>query len=62
LLLWVDGARTVFCIPQTLAYMGEAGAPRGLLVFDVDQIKIEARAGFRLRDSFCATERTANPS
>ncbi len=39
--LMVEGERTRFWIPQNLAYKGEAGAPRGMLVFDVDLIKIE---------------------
>lgn len=39
--LMVEGERTRFWIPQTLAYKGESGSPRGMLVFDVDLIKIE---------------------
>ena len=39
--LMVEGERTRFWIPQTLAYKGEAGSPRGMLVFDVDLIRIE---------------------
>jgi peptidylprolyl isomerase len=39
--LMVEGERTRFWIPQALAYKGEAGSPRGMLVFDVDLIKIE---------------------
>ncbi len=38
--LMVEGERTRFWIPQNLAYKGEAGSPRGMLVFDVDLIKI----------------------
>jgi peptidylprolyl isomerase len=38
--LMVEGERTRFWIPQNLAYKGEAGAPRGMLVFDVDLIRI----------------------
>ena len=38
--LMVEGERTRFWIPQSLAYKGEAGSPRGMLVFDVDLIKI----------------------
>ena len=37
----VEGDRTRFWIPQELAYKGEAGSPRGMLVFDIDLIKIE---------------------
>ena len=37
----VEGERTRFWIPQELAYKGEAGSPRGMLVFDIDLIKIE---------------------
>jgi peptidylprolyl isomerase len=39
--LMVEGERTRFWIPQTLAYKGEPGAPRGMLVFEVDLIRIE---------------------
>ena len=39
--LMVEGERTRFWIPQTLAYKGEAGSPRGMLVFDVDLIRVE---------------------
>lgn len=39
--LMVEGERTRFWIPQDLAYKGEAGSPRGMLVFDVDLIRIE---------------------
>jgi hypothetical protein len=60
--LLVAGARPRFWIPPTLANTGEPGSPRGMLFFDVDLNKIASRAGFSLRDSFCATERTANPS
>jgi FKBP-type peptidyl-prolyl cis-trans isomerase len=28
-------------IPQDLAYRGQAGSPAGMLVFDVDLIRIE---------------------
>jgi len=37
----VEGDRMRFWIPQELAYKGEAGSPRGMLVFDIDLIKIE---------------------
>ena len=40
--LMVEGERTRFWIPERLAYKGERGKPRGMLVFDVDLIKIEA--------------------
>jgi peptidylprolyl isomerase len=39
--LMVEGERTRFWIPQDLAYKGERGAPAGMLVFDIDLIKIE---------------------
>jgi peptidylprolyl isomerase len=39
--LMVEGERTRFWIPEALAYKGEAGSPRGMLVFDVDLIRIE---------------------
>ena len=38
--MMVEGERTRFWIPQNLAYKGEAGSPRGMLVFDIDLIKI----------------------
>ncbi len=36
--LMVDGERTRFWIPQGLAYGGKPGAPRGMLVFDIELI------------------------
>ena len=39
--LMVEGERTRFWIPQELAYKGEAGQPRGMLVFDIELIKIQ---------------------
>ena len=39
--LMVEGERTRFWIPQDLAYKGEPGNPRGMLVFDVELIKIQ---------------------
>lgn len=39
--LMVEGEKARFWIPQDLAYKGEPGAPRGMLVFDVELIKIE---------------------
>jgi peptidylprolyl isomerase len=39
--LMVEGERTRFWIPENLAYKGEAGGPKGMLVFDIDLIKIE---------------------
>lgn len=39
--LMVEGERTRFWIPESLAYKGEVGQPRGMLVFDVDLIRIE---------------------
>ena len=39
--LMVEGERTRFWIPQDLAYKGEAGSPRGMLVFDIELIRIE---------------------
>src|SRR5690349_22394167 len=34
-------SRTRFWIPEKAAYRGERGKPRGMLVFDIDLIKIE---------------------
>ncbi len=39
--LMVEGDRWRFWIPQNLAYKGARGAPQGMLVFDIDLIKIE---------------------
>src|SRR5687767_15168892 len=39
--LMVEGERMRFWIPENLAYKGEAGSPRGMLVFDVELIRIE---------------------
>jgi peptidylprolyl isomerase len=39
--LMVEGERTRFWIPEKAAYRGERGKPRGMLVFDIDLIKIE---------------------
>ena len=39
--LMVEGERTRFWIPENLAYKGEAGSPRGMLVFDIELVKIE---------------------
>jgi len=39
--LMVEGERTRFWVPEKLAYKGERGKPRGMLVFDVDLIRIE---------------------
>jgi peptidylprolyl isomerase len=36
----VEGERRRFWIPQSLAYKGQAGAPPGMLVFDIELIKI----------------------
>jgi FKBP-type peptidyl-prolyl cis-trans isomerase len=39
--LMVEGERRRFWIPQELAYKGEPGAPRGMLVFDIELVRIE---------------------
>jgi peptidylprolyl isomerase len=39
--MMVEGERTRFWIPENLAYKGEAGSPKGMLVFDIDLIKIQ---------------------
>jgi len=39
--LMVEGERTRFWIPENLAYKGEVGSPRGMLVFDIELIRIE---------------------
>jgi FKBP-type peptidyl-prolyl cis-trans isomerase len=39
--LMVEGEKTRFWIPEELAYKGRPGAPQGMLVFDVELLKIE---------------------
>jgi FKBP-type peptidyl-prolyl cis-trans isomerase len=39
--LMVEGERTRFWVPENLAYKGEPGGPRGMLVFDIELIRIE---------------------
>jgi peptidylprolyl isomerase len=39
--LMVEGERTRFWIPENLAYKGEAGQPKGMLVFDIELVRIE---------------------
>jgi peptidylprolyl isomerase len=38
--LMVEGERTRFWIPQDLAYKGQSGSPRGMLVFDIELVRI----------------------
>jgi len=38
--LMVEGERMRFWIPEDLAYMGQEGAPEGMLVFDVELVRI----------------------
>ncbi len=47
--LMVEGERTRFWVPEKLAYKGERGKPRGMLVFDIDLIRIEAPNTSRFR-------------
>jgi FKBP-type peptidyl-prolyl cis-trans isomerase len=39
--MMVEGERRRFWIPEALAYKGRPGAPAGMLVFDVELIRIE---------------------
>ena len=39
--LMVEGEKRRFWIPESLAYQGQPGQPQGMLVFDVELIKIE---------------------
>jgi len=39
--LMVEGERTRFWIPQDIAYKGESGSPRGMLIFDVELVRIQ---------------------
>jgi FKBP-type peptidyl-prolyl cis-trans isomerase len=38
--MMVEGEKRRFWIPESLAYQGQAGSPQGMLVFDVELIKI----------------------
>jgi peptidylprolyl isomerase len=38
--MMVEGEKRRFWIPESLAYKGESGSPQGMLVFDVELIKI----------------------
>jgi len=40
--LMVEGETRRLWIPEKLAYGGQRGAPQGMLVFDVELIKIES--------------------
>ena len=40
--LMVEGEKRRLWIPERLAYRGQRGAPEGMLVFDVELIKIES--------------------
>ena len=40
--MMVEGEKRRFWIPESLAYQGQPGAPAGMLVFDVELIKIES--------------------
>jgi peptidylprolyl isomerase len=39
--LMVEGERARFWIPQDLAYKGEPGNPRGMLIFDIELLRIQ---------------------
>jgi peptidylprolyl isomerase len=39
--LMVEGEKTRFWIPERLAYDGQEGKPKGMLVFDVELITIQ---------------------
>ena len=38
--LMVEGEKTRFWIPEALAYKGQAGQPKGMLVFDIELLRI----------------------
>ena len=40
--MMVEGEKRRLWIPEGLAYRGAAGAPKGMLVFDVELIRIES--------------------
>jgi FKBP-type peptidyl-prolyl cis-trans isomerase len=39
--MMVEGEKRRFWIPESLAYKGRSGSPQGMLVFDVELIKIQ---------------------
>jgi peptidylprolyl isomerase len=39
--LMVEGERTRFWVPENLAYGGRGDGPRGMLVFDIELVRIE---------------------
>jgi peptidylprolyl isomerase len=39
--MMVEGEKRRFWIPEALAYKGQPGSPQGMLVFDVELIKVE---------------------
>jgi peptidylprolyl isomerase len=39
--LMVVGEKRRFWIPESLAYKGQAGPPRGMLVFDIELVAIK---------------------
>ena len=41
--LMVEGEKTRFWIPEALAYKGQPGRPKGMLVFDVELLRINYR-------------------
>jgi FKBP-type peptidyl-prolyl cis-trans isomerase len=40
--MMVEGEKRRFWIPESLAYNGQAGKPAGMLVFDVELIRIDS--------------------
>ena len=40
--MMVEGEKRRFWIPEGLAYAGQSGSPKGMLVFDIELIKIES--------------------
>jgi peptidylprolyl isomerase len=38
--MMVEGEKRRFWIPESLAYQGQPGQPKGMLVFDVELIRI----------------------
>jgi FKBP-type peptidyl-prolyl cis-trans isomerase len=40
--MMVEGEKRRFWIPESLAYQGQSGKPAGMLVFDVELIRIES--------------------
>ncbi len=60
--MMVEGEKRRFWIPESLAYKGQAGSPQGMLVFDVELIRIESARCSALAVRRKLTRPAARPS